>query len=259
MKKVLFALMIIIIFGYGLPSPEGSQMMPGAYKMLSQLVNDTVVTGTNQLKIYTENYMMYGDLNSRDSVSSFGIGSYSESDAKVIENVIFRGSGNNTTTNEQPVELDIKKTTKGYIQVIPELGQDPGQKIKLTEEYEKVGTTVKSPLDGAWKETLSYGVRGKDTAKNQLTQYKIYYGGNFLWGHTYTDSAKKTQTAVGFGTFKMNGSNKMAETVATCTYSSIVGKTFDIDFTMNGNDQFQLTGTFSPGTKSVEVYQRLKK
>jgi len=201
---------------------------------------------------------MYANLSADERVSSFGIGSYSVSDGNVIENVIYRGADTTVSTNLAPAKLDIKKTPRGYIQVIPALEVAQGQKIKLTEEYESVGTAAKSPLDGAWKEAGTYVVIGKDTTRNEVTQYKIYYAGHFLWGQSYLDSTKKNFTAIGFGTFKMNGTNKMTETVMASTYSSINGQTNDIDITMNGKDKFKLSITYPTG-KLVEFYERLKK
>ena len=153
--------------------------------------------------------------------------------------------------------MEIRKTAKGFIQVIPELEVAPGQKIKLIEEYQNVGTAAKSPLDGAWKETGTYVVIGKDTTRNEVTQYKVYYAGHFLWGQSYLDSTRKNFTGIGFGTFKMSSPNKMTETIMASTYTSIDGQTNDIDIAMNGRDRFKLSITYPTG-KLVEFYERLK-
>ena len=62
-------------------SKTNNMNMPGAYKMLSQAVKtsklDTTYTSLNQLKIFTDDYMMYAYFNPHDSTSGFGIGTYS--------------------------------------------------------------------------------------------------------------------------------------------------------------------------------------
>lgn len=236
--------------------------MPGVYTMLSQSVDDgtkdTTYTKLKQLKIYTEDYMMYAHINAPDSVSGFGIGSYKMNSDTLIESVIYNAS--DTADNSSPgnFTLIIEKTNKGYKQIIPEIKMG-GKNYKLSEEYETSGSAVKSPLDGAWKEIKSFTIKGKDTVNQKALQYKIYYGGHFIFGHTYKDSANKLHTGIGYGSFEMNGTNKVRENVQASTYYQIRGKNFDIDIEVKGADEFQQTITETNGVKNVEVYQRLKK
>ncbi len=127
--------------------------MPGAYKMLSNSVKtdstDTTYTSSRQMKIYTDGYMMYANINSPDSVSGFGICSYS--------------------------------------------------------------------------------------------------------------AAGDTLTGVGFGKFEMKGAGKINESLIASTYYQVRGKNFDIDIEMKGTDEFKQTMNNADGSKSIEVYQRLKK
>ena len=96
--------------------------MSGAYKMLSQSVKtdktDTTYSSLHQLKIYTDDYMMYANFNSPDSVSGFGIGTYTMDKDTLVENVIYNAS--DTVKNESPgsFKLAIEKTAKGYKQII---------------------------------------------------------------------------------------------------------------------------------------------
>ena len=236
--------------------------MPGAYAMLSQSVNDgkkdTTYTTLKQLKIYTGDYMMYANVNPADSVSGFGIGTYSINADSVTENVVYNASDTSANSSPASFSLLIEKTTRGYKQIIPEIKMGD-QKLKLTEEYETAGTAAKSALDGAWTETKAYTIKGKDTVANKAVQYKTYYAGHFIFGHTYADSTKKSHTGIGYGTFEMNGTNKVKENVIASTYSQIRGKSFDIDIEMSGTDEFKQIITDPNGDKNVEVYQRLKK
>lgn len=262
--KFIFAIFLLIIVSCNTSQKEQAETkhMPGVYVMLSQSVNDgkkdTTYTTLKQLKIYTGDHMMYANINPPDSVSSFGIGTYSADTGTVTENVIYNAA--DTTANSSPGKFSLLITTtpKGYKQVIPEI-ESNGQKFKLTEEYDSVGTTAKSPLDGAWKQTKSLWIQGKDTIENKGTQYKTYHAGHFIWGHTYIDSAKKMHTGIGYGTFEMNGNNKVKEDVSFSTYYQVRGKTMNIDIELNGTDEFKQTITEPNGGKGVEFYERLKK
>ncbi len=91
------------------------------------------------------------------------------------------------------------------------------------------------------------------------TQYKTYYAGHFIFGHTYKDSANKIHTGMGYGTFTMGSANKITENVVVSTYGSIRGKSFDIAIEMTGTDAFKQTISETTGEIGVEFYQRLKK
>ncbi len=236
--------------------------MPGTYLMLSQTLNDgtkdTKYTSLKQLKTYTDDFFMHTQVNPDDSVSSFGVGSYNIDAGKVVENVIY--SSADSTFNDTPVtyRLDIDKTPDGFTQVIPEIVMR-NQKYKLIEIYNKVGTNVKSPLDGVWKETKSYVIRGNDSTVNNRTQYKSFANGYFMFGQTVKDSTGKSHTGIGFGTFVMNGDNQAEETDLNSTYSIIAGNTFTVDLHMDGNDKYSQMINNADGTNGLEYYERLKK
>ena len=262
MKNNILCFILITFVSCNNSAVKEKPNMPGAYLMTSQILNDgttdTKYPTRKQLKIYTEDLVMYAQVNTTDSVSSFGVGSYTTDTGTVTENIMYRSA--DTTYNASPVtyKLHITKTHDGYEQVIPEIVLD-SKKYKLTEIYETAGSTATSPLDGVWKETNSYSLNGNDTTKNIRTQFKAFYAGNFMFGHTFKDSASKTHTGIGFGTFEMVGDNKVKETDLNSTYQIIAGQSFDVDIELSGTDHYKQIITNADGSKSVEFYERLKK
>jgi hypothetical protein len=241
--------------------PKESTGIRGAYTMISHTINDgkkdTVLKGLKQLKIFTDKYMMYARVNPVDSVSSFGIGAYSSDTGTVKEDVIYNASFSTVREEPETFKLEIEKTPGGYKQVL-HITEPNGQHSTHTEEYQSVGTAVKTPLDGSWKLLKSVTVRGKDTITNKITQYKTYYAGHFIFGHSFRNAAKKTQTGIGYGTYVMNATNKITETTEASTYAANRGKSFAIDIEMNGDDEYKQIIKEANGDISIEVYQRIK-
>ena len=235
---------------------------PGAYKMISQNVKtstlDTSYNSSLQLKIYTGEFMMYAAFNPLDSGSSFGIGRYDADHDTITENVIYSAQDTIKDDNKRSYKLIITKTDSGYKQVIPDMPGN-GQTFTLTETYTSVGNATKSPLDGVWSELKTFVVKGNDTTRYNTTQYKAYFGGYYIWGHTYNDSAQKNQTGMGFGKFVIVGNDKLKESCITSSYPSLRGQDIDIDFSMNGEDEFKQTINYKDGSRAVEIYQRMKK
>lgn len=261
MKNFIFCCIVLAAVSCNSNVKETPHMQ-GAYFMISQTVNDgkkdTKYTDLKQLKIYTDSFMMYTQVNPADSVSGFGVGSYTADTGTVTENVIY--SARDTTFNGGPAtyKLNITKTPEGYTQVIPRIVTD-SQTFKLTEEYQATGKDQKTPLDGVWKQTDYYILRGKDTLRSKRTQFKAFYAGYFMYGHTVNDSTHKNFTGIGFGTFEMAGDNKIKETDLNSTYSIAVGQSFTVDFEMNGPDKYKQVIVSADSSKSVEFYERLKK
>src|SRR5205085_861879 len=88
MKTLAFICAAIIAVSCSKPSPN----MKGAYKMLSQnLKGDTLdITNNNsQLKLYTEQYMMWTNYSPADSGRGFGICAYITNEDEVIESAIY--------------------------------------------------------------------------------------------------------------------------------------------------------------------------
>src|SRR4051812_6834722 len=120
-RPFAFAIMILTVFGCKNAEVKENVRMPGAYRMLLQSVNlGTRDSSYNneQLKIYTDDYMMFAHINSPDSISGFGIGSYNVMGDTVTENLIYYA--NDSITNSKPVtfKLHIDKTDKGFRQFI---------------------------------------------------------------------------------------------------------------------------------------------
>jgi hypothetical protein len=258
--KVIAIIALTLIFSFNPAGKKGMDSMNGAYKMLYQSWSsgtaDSTYWNIKQLKIYTGDFMMYANVNPADSVSGFGIATYTVKDNILVENVLYNASDTSFNDTQASFTLLIEKTKKGFKQVIPEM-DNGDQKTKLTEEYESVGKQVKTPLDGSWKEIRSYTMKGNEMTENKVTQYKTYYAGHFMFGHTYQDDKNKTHTGIGFGSFSMKG-NKVKENIEASTYYQIRGKTVELEIEMTGKDQYKQTITNVNGEKSVELYERMK-
>lgn len=262
MKLLITALLLIVFCACNNADKNEALSMPGTYKMLYQKVKggktDTTFTSLQQLKIYTSDYMMYANFNPADSTSNFGIGTYTKTADTVIEKVFYNGSDSTKSETIHNFKLIITKTETGYKQIIPDI-PSAGESFSLTEEYESVGTTAVSPLDGAWKMDKAYYIKGKDTSMQHTAQFKTYNQGYFIWGHTYEDSTGKTHTGTGFGTFTLNGNDKLIEKATESTYAEVRGHDFAIALEMDGADAFKQTITNKDSSVQVEYYKRLKK
>lgn len=234
--------------------------MPGTYLMVSQTVNngkkDMNYTDLKQLKIYTDHYMMYVQLNPNDSISGFGVGTYTSDTGGVKENTIYRASGTTVDSTAPSYNLQVTTTTDGYNQVIPDIVID-SQKSTLTEVYQKVGSPIKSPLDGVWKETESYTAKRNDTTRNVRTQYKAFYNGYFMYGQSVKNDSLN-QTGIGFGTFVGIGDNTIKETDLNSSFPVNAGHSFEVSYELSGTDNYKQTINYPDSSKSVEVYERLK-
>jgi hypothetical protein len=235
--------------------------MPGTYLMTGQTINDgkteTKYTDVKQLKIYTGKYVMYSQVVAVDSASSFGVGSYVSDTSGVTENIIYTSSDSSFDNSARSYKLLITKTADGYNQVIPDILID-SSKSKLTESYQKVGIEQTTSLNGVWKQTKSFDIKGNDTIWYNRTEYKAFNKGYFMFGLTAKDSSGKISTGIGFGTFIMISDNQMKETDLNSTYAIIAGQSFMIDVQLKGNDNYQQTITNSDSSRTVEFYERLK-
>lgn len=263
MKRLFaFAIMILTIFACNNSEVKESVRMPGAYRMLLQSVSfGTRDSSYNneQLKIYTGDHMMFAHINSPDSISGFGIGSYSVMGDTVIENLIYYGADSTSNSTPASYKLQIDKTDKGFRQFIAGMQGNSGQPVDLTEKYDSVGSGAVTPLDGAWKQVAAFRIRGKDTSKYEVIQYKTYFSGYVIWGSSSKDSSNKVHTNIGFGKFSMPTANKVKESMIASTTYQVRGKDFDIGIEMQGNDKFKQTIENTDGSKTVEIYERLKK
>lgn len=260
MKKVVYILVAVVLFSFNTVRRNQISDMSGAFKLLSKSISngtiDSVVANINQLKIYTEDYFMYAA--THDSVASFSIGSYTKEGSKLTEYVQFSASG---TSRYEPTKfmLDIDKTAEGYKQTFGDTGTLQGKKLNHIEKYRHVGTKVKCPMDGAWKQMESYGIKNKDTTWDNGINYKICNDGYIIWGDFHKNATtKKLSTFMGFSTFKMK-ENKGTELCINSNYFQNKGKTFNMDIEFRNSNEFKQTIVDSvSGIKYVEIYQRLK-
>ena len=157
----------------------------GVYKLDKQMASgggkDTVYKRA-QFKIYTDQYFMYSGL-APDSSVGFGVGAYNlDTGNRIVERNIY-SSG--SLDSSRSFNLSVTRTDSGYSQVIPDLAVVKGVKYKLIEDYSKVAGTDTSVLDGLWKLDKKFWVKGKDTTKGNETQFKIFWGGHFMFVHRY--------------------------------------------------------------------------
>lgn len=79
-----------------------------------------------------------------------------------------------------------------------------------------------------------------------------------MFGQTAKGSSSKIRTGIGFGTFVMEGDNKIKETDLNSSFAVIAGHSFTIDIELNGTDHYKQTISYPDGSKSIEFYDRLK-
>jgi hypothetical protein len=232
----------------------------GAYSMTKQIGNDgtkDTLLKKEQLKIYSDHYMMYASPRATDSFGEYGIATYSEEGNHVKEYIFYTSTAGEV---KDTALLEITKLPTGYKQVIKYV--DSNGTFTLTEDYDKVGKEPATKLDGAWKQVRDIFVDKKgDTTRNTTkTQFKIYESGYFIWANPNKDpSSNNFYSAYGYGTFKMLNDTTSQETNINSTfYSQLVGKPVNIAIRFDGDDKYQQTIAGPNGEKSVELYQRLK-
>src|SRR5829696_3747798 len=112
--KALLPCLLLFVLSCKSEEKKEANTMPGAYKQISQRVKsrdlDTTYNGFPQLKIFTGDYMMYANINSPDSLSGFGVGSYSSNSDTVIEKVIYNAFDSSKSDSISSYTLIINKT-----------------------------------------------------------------------------------------------------------------------------------------------------
>lgn len=261
MKKLLPLIIVIGLVGCNQKKGKKPLQMAGVYSMSKQTLNDGTKDTTysrNQLKIYTNHHMMYSSPDLTDSLANYGVGTYRVEDGKVIENLLF--TSGNRDKNDSAI-LKVEKTKKGYRQVIENMVIQ-NKKYTITENYEAIGDSITTPLDGIWKQIkrIYINKKGDTLIDNKLIQFKAYQSGYFIWANTSYDSlTHKNQSSFGYGTFEMDGNNASKETNINSTYSSmLVGKPVSLELEFLGKDSYKQTIVSSTGGKSIEIYKRLE-
>lgn len=262
MKNLLALAVIAMITGCN-NADKKSTDMAGAYSLYKQVINDGTkdsVTDRNQLKIYTDRYIMYASSTGRDSLANYGVGTYEVKNGKIHEYMFIRASEGSILQDKDTTILQIDPSNTGYMQIIEEI-EVAGIKYKFSEQYDKVSKGTTSPLDGAWKQTISHYINTEgDTATNSApVQYKVYWSGFYIWAQTNKDSAQRNVSVFGYGSFEMDGKTKSRETTWNSTFrSALMGRTYELLYEFDGNDKYKQTIEFRNGDKAIEYYERLK-
>jgi len=259
MKKILIYAALISCAILGCKKKEKTSYA-GVYKLEKQMVSgggkDTVYN-RSQFKIYTDHHFMYAGI-APDSSVGFGVGSYSlDTGTKITEHNIYSSGNLDSTKNFNVI---ITKTDSGFTEVIPDLTVVKGATYKLTETYSKLPATDTSFLDGVWNLDKVFWVKGKDTLRQQEHQYKIFWGGHFMFIHRYPLDATNTtyKNGFGYGTFTLKN-DTLSEEDEMSSHSALVGRAFSIKITFNGKDEYsQVINDPKTNETTTEIYKRLK-
>jgi len=260
MKRILMlaALISCIIFGC---KKKEKVSQAGVYRLDKQMASgggkDTVYKRT-QIKIYTDKYYMYAGM-APDSSVGFGTGAYNlDTGNRILERNIYSSGA---LDSSRSFNLMVTRKDSGYTQVIPGLAVVKGVKWDLKEDYSRIAGTDTSVLDGLWKLDKTTWVKGKDTTKGNQTQFKIFWGGHFMFVHRYPLSNGANQTfknGFGYGTFSFK-SDTLTEEEEWSSHSVLVGRRFSIKISMQGNDEYwQVIDDQKTGVKTTEIYKRVQ-
>ena len=234
--------------------------MNGAYKMEKQNFSgkgvDTTSAENMQLKIYIDSVMMYVLMNPSQDVSAFAVGKFSLNAGKLIENITYNATENLQSTNVFSDTVNITKTDSGYLQTTTKMS-DKGE-IKITETYQSTSTNTPSVVDGIWKQVSSYALRGSDTIRHNDIEYKAFYAGNFSYGDYYTEPNQQKRTGISYGTFSIDSSNNLTETITVSTWPELIDKTFVLKITINDKDHFTQTTINATGDQEISTYEKVK-
>jgi hypothetical protein len=259
MKKILIlAALLSCIIGGCKKTKKVSQA--GVYKLEKQMASgggkDTVYSRT-QIKIYTDKYFMYAGM-APDSSVGFGTGSYNlDTGNRIIERNIYSSGYLDSSKN---FNLIITSADTGYTQIIPDLVVLKGVKYKLIEKYSKLPSSDTSILDGLWKLDKTYWVKGRDTLRQNETQFKIFWGGHFMFIHRYPldKAATKFKNGFGYGTFSFKH-DTLSEEDEMSSHAVLLDRTFAIKITLKGNDEYsQVINDRKANVQTTEIYKRVK-
>ena len=259
MKKILIYTALLSCLIWGCKKTEKISQA-GVYKLEKQMASgggkDTVYK-RSQIKIYTDRYFMYSGM-APDSSVGFGTGSYAlDTGNRIIERNIYSGQ---YLDSSKSFNVIVTRNDKGYSQVIPDLAIVKGVKYKLVEDYSKIPASDTSFLDGLWKLDRTFWVKGKDTTKQNETQFKIFWGGHFMFIHRYPldQAATKFKNGFGYGTFSFKN-DTLSEEDEMSSHSVLVGRKFSIKITLNGNDEYsQMIKDSKTGETTTEIYRRVQ-
>ena len=258
MKKAILLCLIPILGIHSELYAQSKLNMRGVYTMLRQQQiegsKDSLLK-REQIKFYTGKYMLWAAPKPNDSLAEYGLGTYSVAGDTVVEYVFHTSIAGD---RKDTFALAIIPKPDGYTQKI-EFSFDPRRKFILSEDYKKVGTKQVSLLDGLWKMDRRLAIENGDTAVDEHIQYKVYQNGYFTWVNTYTDPVSSdTLSSFGYGTFTMNGRNRIRELNINSTFATeLIGRTVDLEIRQPSKDRYIQTLTNSQGIKFIEYYTRM--
>jgi hypothetical protein len=259
MKRILFfaALLSCLLIGC---KKNKALSMTGVYKLEKQWIsgggNDSVYKKT-QIKIYTTHQFIYAGM-TPDSAVSFGVGNYKpDTGIRIVENEFYSSFRLDTS---RAFNVDITTSDSGFTQKIPAIATIKDVKYDLMEKYSKESPGDTTKLDGLWKMSKSYLVNGKDTTKKEVTQYKIFQGGHFLFAGRYLvdKTTNKFKNNFGYGSFNLTGGDLVEENTTASDASALKHK-FNIKIAFSGNDEYtQVISDAKTKQQSIETYDRIK-
>jgi hypothetical protein len=261
MKNTLTSVFLISCLALGCKQAEKApKSLAGVYKLEKQKLTGGKIDTTyqrKQIKIFTDKFFMYAGM-APDSSVGFGVGSYSlDTGNRVVEHNIYSSA---RLDSVKEFDVMVTQNDKGYSQIIPDMLVSKGVKYKLTEDYSKLPAGDTSKLDGLWKLDKAYIVKGKDTTKQANNQYKIYWGGHFMFIHRYPLDKAGTRFKNGFGEGKFSiKDNTVTEEEEASSHKQLVNHKFSVDITFNGPDEYaQVITDDQTHEESTEIYKRLK-
>jgi hypothetical protein len=259
MKRILIYAVLLSCPFLGCKKKEKLPLI-GVYKLEKQRITGGGTDSTysrEQVKIYTAHNFIYAGM-TPDSTVGFAVGTYRpDTGNRIIEHEFF--SSFNLKAS-RTFKVDIKMKDSGYSQKIPDLAVIKGVKYDLFEDYTRLPAGDTSKLDGLWKMDKAYILKGKDTVNLQNTQYKIFWGGHFLYIHSLPidKAATKFKSGFGFGTFSFKD-NMVTEQDQMSNDTGVLNHKFVVKTTFNGNDEYtQVIDNAKSNQQSVEIYKRVK-
>ena len=259
MRKILIFITLMGFIFLGCKPSKKEPAQSGAYKLEKLTVSgggkDSVYART-QVKIYTDTHFIYASL-APDSSVGFGVGAYKlDTGNRIIEYNLFSSRALDST---QTFNLAVTKKDSGYTQVLP-MASASGVKYTVTEVYTKLPASSVSKLDGLWKLDAAYTVTGKDSVKQNETQFKAFWGGHFMFVHRYPIDKLGTKFKNGFGygdfTFK---NDTISEEDQISSHALLLNRTFAVAIKFDSDDQYrQVISDPKTNSQSVEIYRRVR-
>lgn len=231
----------------------------GVYKMLRQAHveggKDSLLK-REQIKFYTDQYMLHASPRHNDSAGEFGVGKYIFDGEKLTEYVIYSSVAGDL---KDTFELKIIPTERGFTQEI-EFELQTNKKFVLSEDYEKIGRPGKSALDGLWKLEKAMIIRPNgDTVSDKRIQFKIFQNGYFAWITDFPEAEEgQPKTSFGYGTFTLNGKNLKENNINSTYHTLLVGKDTDLTVDILGKSRYRQTIKGGNGEKYIEIYTKME-